>query len=358
MRIPTCLFLICNVIAVVPNQVANIDAELDLHIREAIEDLDKPGPIVEKGPSRLFETLPSGEIFVLEKPRHMTRCSVLWTVENRPDLFIKYQVYPREVDPIYLHPLSREFYFSGLVEPLNISPKMHYLSGPAFAPVRAVASPKFGQAGMSNWNTQALGREVRFVVMERIDGKSLLELQNRPFSEKHTAIIGIHMISIIRKLHDATNIVHGDIHAGNWMYQKSMGLKLIDFGRARFVSPQTAHGLPFGKHQLWSPWEQQGAYSQRRDDVYRAVFILVQCLVGPEFVKKWLDSFDESQMIAQKLFANLFEINSSISLSNFQQWRSVLLLARSCTQDQRPPYEAILGQLRAVRDENSIQDTI
>ena len=325
--------------------------ELDFHLREVVDDMDKSGPDMNSIGNRM-EPLLNGEILGLERQLFRSWSSALWSVTNRPDILIKYQIYAPDEYPVYFHSLSREYYFLDWIEHLRISPKVFYLSGPSRVGARATTSRKCSAVAMTDieWTKEAVGREVRFMVMEKVPGLSLYEYQEqRRFTEKSAAHFGKKIMNILRILHDETNIVHGDIHMGNWMYEPVGQLvKLIDFGSARFVTSNIAPREPRSKHVLWSPWEHEGSYAQRRDDVFRTVFILAELVTGRDFLINWFKPKNSNQMIRDKLNANLFQLNPLVLIRQGEKWQNILRLARSCTQDERPNYEAIIAELESI----------
>lgn len=279
-----------------------------------------PGPDLYSLSERLSD---SNSVLQLETRVASTQSSTVWTVVGAP-LLIKYQVHSEGEE---FFELAREFAIMRRIAHLRITPKVYYLSGSS--PVSLNANEK-----VANFvpNSRAA-----FILMEKLEGKTLFELSD--LSESEIARIGIQMVNIIRILHDLENIVHGDIHARNWIINPATNeIKLIDFGRARFALPATM-GLPRPNHMLYSPWEQIGFPRGKRDDVFRIVFILAQFVVGKDELANDLTNKPLAESVRLKLRANLFR--SSL-------WETVMTLAQTIPTNARPPYEAIIEELNAI----------
>ena len=120
----------------------------------------------------------------------------------------------------------------------------------------------------------------RTLVTDVVGGRPLWHLGGQ-WSDYYLARVAARCLSIIRDIH-ALGIVHGDVHAGNFVVDNQLGdwpsrIRVVDFGRSvAFVDAQGDHvppGPPEGG-QAWnplflSPWELQGSRLSRRDDVYR-----------------------------------------------------------------------------------------
>ena len=339
-------------------------SQFAMEVRELLDDTERVGPDLSREAS-MIELLPSGQVLWLDHCIITTGSSSLWAVHGNSDLLVKYQIYMlTDRDMEYFHPLSREYYMMSRIQHMGFTPKVHYLSGPSLLLPRFVSSEKVSHVNMAdqNWQSYAVGRDVRFMVMERIHGAPLCQMQTFSFTENQVALIGFKMLKILQQLHDHAGIVHGDIHAGNLIYESARnGLKLIDFGLANFIMPANVQGPPRAQHYLYAPWEQEGFRPERRDDVYRAVIILVEFFVGYNFLEQWFNqqSFEES--LRAKKFANLFaprvKTNSNnphvthltnLHLAHLDKWSNILKLAQSVNLNERPPYEAILAQLLTI----------
>lgn len=129
-----------------------------------------------------------------------------------------------------------------------------------------------------------------FLAMEYVQGKSLTEVWNRCASRRDGFAIGlsIHFITeLVSGLAYATRIegldlVHRDISPSNVMLTYTGGLKLIDFGLAKWKSKvvQTAVGVQWGKTSYMSPEQHMGRPVDHRSDLFSAGVILWELLTG------------------------------------------------------------------------------
>ena len=118
------------------------------------------------------------------------------------------------------------------------------------------------------------------IAMEFVGGNPARKLTAK---NDHAAVtIGLliaRAIQILKFVHEL-GIVHGDIHGGNFVYSDPDDipgtLRLIDFGRSRFVIDETGRFIgappsPIGEwnEELLSPWELDGEPTSFRDDLFR-----------------------------------------------------------------------------------------
>jgi serine/threonine protein kinase len=114
--------------------------------------------------------------------------------------------------------------------------------------------------------------------------------------------LGGQMIELVKKLH-SFNIVHGDVHLGNFAFRSPdsfTDIIFLDFGRAHFVGPKDVEkdlpkqtgSVDFCEerkriyHFLASKWEMMGCKPTYRDDVYRAVKMMGFAMWGGPFQHK------------------------------------------------------------------------
>ena len=112
----------------------------------------------------------------------------------------------------------------------------------------------------------------------------------RSLTDRQLAQVGSKIVRILRSLH-GYGVVHGDIHAGNFVTSDSSdpaeGLKIIDFGLVTpYVDAEGRH-IEQGVRDVssfcpnWlSPWELQGKRLSRRDDMFRASELLLRVRIG------------------------------------------------------------------------------
>ena len=209
------------------------------------------------------------------------------TIRNSTnDLVVKYQAMCSDLGKAMLHPLVTDYWFLNEAFELGIAPQPLFLSPPILL---GDMMEKSGRKIPFRMTPSELddciedGGVVRFLVMQKSRGVSLAEYRQR-FTD---GILPIHVASdimlsiihVLRHLHEAGLIVHGDIHLGNIMIEQDANGKylvsLIDFGRAmrdyRNLSNDRIDMQGYWSHQLCSPWQMDGRAWARRDDVYKAV---------------------------------------------------------------------------------------
>ncbi len=189
--------------------------------------------------------------------------------------------------------------------------------------------------------------EIRYIVMENVDGGTLNEFVENP-SIADVANIGIEMISALRGLHER-NVVHGDAHLGNFLFNRTSGkfMKFIDFERARVFNPveyqESVCIIERGDEHLayffWhSPWEAMRCVVSFRDDVYRVLITMALLLYGEDYQKyfygltninlmgKQLTFDKEHEKIMQEAWKNhrfqghIFEVPISDELKRVMFW--------------------------------------
>ena len=124
----------------------------------------------------------------------------------------------------------------------------------------------------------------RYMVMERVENCLGAHLSD-PVTPQEAVQIGIEMIGLLQRLHSA-GIVHGDIHVGNVCRRMDMphSLVLIDFGAAFFTSREVDDLIRFPLswvHTSFTPWQLNGHANARRDDIYRALYLVATVMLGP-----------------------------------------------------------------------------
>jgi eukaryotic-like serine/threonine-protein kinase len=129
-----------------------------------------------------------------------------------------------------------------------------------------------------------------YLAMEYVQGKTFTEVWNR-CAVKHTGFptgVAIHLIGELvaalgyaHRLEDL-NLVHRDISPSNLMLTYTGGVKLIDFGLAKWNDKvaQTAAGTNWGKISYMSPEQYLGKTIDHRSDLFSAGIILWELLTG------------------------------------------------------------------------------
>lgn len=137
------------------------------------------------------------------------------------------------------------------------------------------------------------GQDVRFLVMELLEGETLAaRLHKGPVPVGQAIKIAIEIVEALAAAH-AVGIVHRDLKPANIMLTKS-GVKLLDFGLARLRSPTavggmssdassdslTAAGLVFGTVPYMAPEQVRGEEADARTDLFAFGAVFYEMLTG------------------------------------------------------------------------------
>jgi serine/threonine protein kinase len=129
-----------------------------------------------------------------------------------------------------------------------------------------------------------------YLAMEYVQGKSITETWNRCAARRDGFPIGMstyYIAELVSALWYASNVdglglVHRDISPSNVMLTYTGGVKLIDFGLAKWKAKvvQTATGVQWGKTSYMSPEQYMGKPVDHRSDLFSAGVILWELLTG------------------------------------------------------------------------------
>ena len=129
-----------------------------------------------------------------------------------------------------------------------------------------------------------------YLAMEYVQGKSVTETWNRCAARRDGFPIGLsiyYIAELVSALWYAANVdglglVHRDISPSNVMLTYTGGVKLIDFGLAKWNAKvvQTAAGVQWGKTSYMSPEQFVGKPVDHRSDLFSAGVILWELLTG------------------------------------------------------------------------------
>lgn len=132
--------------------------------------------------------------------------------------------------------------------------------------------------------------EQGYLAMEYLRGKTLAELWNRCAIRKvgFPLSVSLHVVSEIAAglayAHglERFDLVHRDISPSNVMLSYTGGVKLIDFGLAKWRSKlaQTMSGINWGKVSYMSPEQHTGRPIDHRSDIFSLGLILWELLTG------------------------------------------------------------------------------
>jgi len=128
-----------------------------------------------------------------------------------------------------------------------------------------------------------------FLVMELLEGESMSERLGRgPMPLAEALQVTLSVLSALAELH-GSSIVHRDLKPSN-VFLSTHGVKLLDFGLAKPVSPfsgdgltqteLTGHGVIAGTPRYSSPEQVTGRPVDARSDLFAAGAILFEALAG------------------------------------------------------------------------------
>ncbi len=129
-----------------------------------------------------------------------------------------------------------------------------------------------------------------YLAMEFVEGRTLTEVWNRCAKRGVGFPFGVSMYLISELVAGLAyahrtgdmGLVHRDVSPSNVMLSFTGGVKLIDFGLAKWKSKvaQTATGVNWGKVSYMSPEQYLGRPIDKRSDLYAAALILWELLTG------------------------------------------------------------------------------
>ena len=136
--------------------------------------------------------------------------------------------------------------------------------------------------------------EQPYIAMEYVEGESVADvLCSGPFAVTTTIWVGAEIASALAAAH-AAGIVHRDIKPSNIIIQPEGGVKVMDFGLAKFVEVEgdieedttaqmrnlTARGTILGTVHYMSPEQAHGEESDHRADIFALGVLLYEMLSG------------------------------------------------------------------------------
>ena len=151
----------------------------------------------------------------------------------------------------------------------------------------------------------------QYIVMEFIEGRTLAEFMStgrRP-TPVQAAEIAQKICAAIAAAH-AQGVIHRDIKPGNVMITRDGTVKVMDFGIARMLGPETAPqtSAVLGTASYLSPEQAQGGPVDARTDIYSLGAVFYELLTGrPPFMG------DSSVAVAYKQVNETPALPSSVS---------------------------------------------
>jgi hypothetical protein len=267
--------------------------------------------------------------------------------------------------------LVMEYVVMALMGPLGVSPKVYALSAPGVPLGGWKLDKRLATMDEGFGNCADQHAMVRGMVMDRIhsDLEEYVEKVKEPVQNFLSALKGAKgTVEKLRILHEY-GFIHGDIHAGNVALKTSDGFEitLIDFGLARFFPAEIGapeEGLakidPAIDLSHLSPWQLGGSRIGRRDDVYRAIEMVVRVILKGDVYKEFLyhHAGEAAAMARFKMTKKLFEgaeknVCELMSMESIHCHSAMAELdaaidtvRKTASVDDEPDYETIINHLQ------------
>ena len=131
-----------------------------------------------------------------------------------------------------------------------------------------------------------------YIAMQYVDGKNVRQLvDGKPLEIKSALHITIQVCDALAFAH-SKKIIHRDIKAGNVMVTENGTVKILDFGLAKLLSPEsetessadrthlTELGIPYGTATYAAPEQAKGEKTDHRADIFSSGILLYELLTG------------------------------------------------------------------------------
>ena len=270
-----------NATATLVSRLAGFDASNTEHLPNTMDTV--------------FENTVMGKLR-LGAPVSISTQSIIYRIQDRDDLLIKYQANCIELDlqadlrtRPYLHPSVTETIYSTASWRLGIGPAIHTLSPPTQLCESMTGKCAFDMPPQAYEICKAdMNSSFRYLIMSRVPGSDLgaykATFPDGIVPMERTFEIGEALIGVLERIHTTGRFVHGDIHMTNVMVESGSPVKLslIDFGRSfQNIRKQTdrIRASGWSTHPLFSMWEIDGFTPSARDDVARAVELVARLML-------------------------------------------------------------------------------
>ena len=239
----------------------------------------------------LAEEVPGVGTLVIGPRLAQGRYSTVFAVENRPDLIIKYQANCDSLGK-WVHPLLLDYWLAqaaaesarraGTVNPVAL---VFFLAPPTGLNTEFNPKTDFRALEPETAECARNGGTVRFLVMERLDSCFDSVVKEGLLTPADAIENARKLVDAVDKLH-AAGVIHGDIHQGNVCQRAATpsDVTFIDFGLGDFADAATdaIGSLPERGQEFRNPWQLQGKQGAMRGDVYDAIYLAAQLMLGKE----------------------------------------------------------------------------
>ena len=264
---------------------------------------DLPGPINRIDVGEFIASSSYSTVFGLETP------------VGTDELVIKYQG-DCDHEEGKVHRLMLDFWFAQAASVIGLSPKPLFISpAVSMADYCMEASHCRGhrdsgiemrgagvldklQFNIFNRDSKAAtecrkGGMVRYMAMERV-GDCLNMYGTSGLDLGDSVRVGIRVIELLERLHNEAGVIHGDIHSGNVCRRSAttadpFDFVFIDFGMASAVGHEgegDSERSAFPPHYSLTPWQLVGYGFNRRDDVFKAVYMVAVLMFGDDLSER------------------------------------------------------------------------
>ena len=151
----------------------------------------------------------------------------------------------------------------------------------------AEAASKVSHENIANLLDVGIDGDVRYIVMEFVDGQTLKEMiraQGR-IKPDQALRMTIRILAAVDHAH-RNGIVHRDIKPQNILVDRQGHVKVADFGIARLKTSQTTRidgengGSALGSVHYFSPEQARGEVADEKSDLYSVGVVLYEMLTG------------------------------------------------------------------------------
>ncbi len=133
--------------------------------------------------------------------------------------------------------------------------------------------------GLPRLYVDGRGHRIPHLVLEYVDGPALdEEIDERPLTDAETCLLGAHLLSTLRAVHDA-GVVHVDLKPENVLLRHGSPV-LVDFGSARPIGAEQPAGRPIGTAGYAAPELERAGALSTAVDLYGLGTVLYEALTG------------------------------------------------------------------------------